>query len=309
MIRDALGPDVETEGVRTLPYLPELPARGPGADIVGRAAHLLVDLPVDLQPQGWRLVDRPGRDAERAASLWGQDLDELAEAFDGYTGRLKLQVAGPWTLASSLWRPLGDRVLDDPGATRDVVASLAEGVRAHLRRVQVLVPGARLVLQVDEPSLGAVMKGRIRSESGYRVLRTPEHGEVVSALAQVLAGQPAELVGVHTCAEDPPVPALLEAGSGFVAVDLAQLNGNRWDDLASAIEDGLQLWAGLQPGGREPERLLLRRWSELGLPVARLRDLGVTPTCGLAGSTPAQALTTTRECLQVASRLAEQGAA
>jgi hypothetical protein len=49
-----------------LPHLPELPARGPGADMIGRGAGLLVDMPVDLQPAGWRLVDRPGRDLRRA---------------------------------------------------------------------------------------------------------------------------------------------------------------------------------------------------------------------------------------------------
>ena len=31
-----------------LPFLPELPDRGPGADGVGRTAALLVELPVDL---------------------------------------------------------------------------------------------------------------------------------------------------------------------------------------------------------------------------------------------------------------------
>ncbi len=50
-----------------LPHLPELPARGPGADMVGRGAALLVDLPVELVPSGWRLTARPGpRPAPRA---------------------------------------------------------------------------------------------------------------------------------------------------------------------------------------------------------------------------------------------------
>ena len=52
-----------------LPYLPELPARGPGADMIGRGAALLVDLHVDVQPSGWRFVDRPGLDQRRAPSL------------------------------------------------------------------------------------------------------------------------------------------------------------------------------------------------------------------------------------------------
>ena len=41
-------------------HLPELPARGPGADLIGRSAAFLVDLAFDLTPAGWRLVARPG---------------------------------------------------------------------------------------------------------------------------------------------------------------------------------------------------------------------------------------------------------
>jgi hypothetical protein len=43
-------------------HLPELPGRGPGADLLGRSAALLVDLSVDLTPAGWRLVPRAGID-------------------------------------------------------------------------------------------------------------------------------------------------------------------------------------------------------------------------------------------------------
>src|SRR3954466_16292074 len=78
-----------------VPYLPELPGRGPGADMIGRAAALLVAVPVDLQPVGWRLVDRPGRDLGRAQAWLPQDLDVLAELAEGYAGPLKLQCPGP----------------------------------------------------------------------------------------------------------------------------------------------------------------------------------------------------------------------
>jgi hypothetical protein len=88
-----------------VPYLPELPARGPGADMIGRAAALLVDMPVDLQPVGWRLVDRPGRDLARAQAWLRQDLDVLAELADGYAGPLKLQAAAPRSWCSSTSRP------------------------------------------------------------------------------------------------------------------------------------------------------------------------------------------------------------
>ena len=143
-VRDLLSED-------GLPYLPELPARGPGADMIGRAAGLLADLAVDLQPMGWRFVDRPGHDAHRTSGLLREDLDELAEAFDGYESDLKVQIAGPWTLASSIWLHRGERSVVDAGATRDVIASLAEGLRVHLGEVAQLVPKANLVVQIDEP--------------------------------------------------------------------------------------------------------------------------------------------------------------
>ena len=305
VVRGELAPG-QADGVAPLPYLPELPTRGPGADMVGRTAQLLVDLPVDLQPQGWRLVDRPGRDVERALALWAQDLDELAEAFDGHVGPLKVQVVGPWTMAAALWKPLGDKVLSDPGATRDLADSLAEGVSEHLRRVQALVPGAQLVLQVDEPSLSAVLAGRIRSDSGYRTLRTPEQGEVQAALARVL-GQPAAAVcGAHCCAGDPPVDVLVGAGAHFLALDLTQLGGRRWEQVAVAHEDGVRLWAGLDLGAADPAEPLRRAWSELGLPVRDLGEVGVIPPCGLAGASPDEALAGTRRVVELAARLAEE---
>ncbi|AXH96087.1 uroporphyrinogen decarboxylase/cobalamine-independent methonine synthase family protein [Ornithinimicrobium avium] len=302
------------EGVTGMPYLSELPARGPGADLLGRTAHLLVDLPVDLQPQGWRLVARPGRDHERAGSWWRQDLDELAEAFDGWAGPLKVQVAGPWTLAAGLWLPLGDRVLSDRGATRDLVGSLAEGVAAHVADVRRLVPGAQVVLQVDEPTLPTVLLGRVRSDSGFRVLRTPGRGEVVAALRTVLEGGGADLAVLHTCASDPPVDVLVQAGAGALALDVAQLDRRRWEELAPTLEAGTALWAGLLPTSGEapaPDAALaplLRGWHELGLEPRDLARVAVTPACGLAGATPDQARALTGATVTTAARLAEVAA-
>lgn len=235
------------EGVRTLPYLPELPARGPGTDMIGRTASLLVDLPVDLQPQGWRMVDRPGRDAERSGSWWRQDLDELAEAFDGWAGPLKLQVAGPWTLAAALWLPLGDRILSDAGATRDVADSLAEGVRLHLANVARLVPGAQLTLQVDEPTLPDILLGHIRSDSGYRVLPTPDQSQAVHVLSTVLAAarDAGATTVVHCCGDEPPVDLLRGAAPDALALDVATLTTRGWDAVATSVEAGVQLWAGV----------------------------------------------------------------
>jgi methionine synthase II (cobalamin-independent) len=317
VVRDLVG-DAAGPGVTGVPYLPELPARGPGAGMVGRAAHLLVDLAVDLQPQGWRLVDRPGVDAERAAAWWRQDLDELAEAYEGWTGPLKLQVTGPWTLASQLWLPLGDRVLSDVGATRDLTESLAEGVAEHVRAVRRLVPEAEPVLQLDEPGLPAVLLGRVRSESGYRVLRTPEPGEVVTALRRVLEGAVAggaTRTVLHCCDSRPPVPVLRDARPDALSVDVAGLGPKAWESLAVAVESGVDLWPGVLPTTGDPTAYrsahddLLSRWHDLGLPRRDLAGLTVTPACGLAGSSPAHARALTEATVRLAQDLAESAAA
>ncbi|MEO6958348.1 MAG: methionine synthase, partial [Antricoccus sp.] len=78
-----------------VPFLAELPARGPGAGMIGRTLGILVGLYVDLQPSAWRIVPRPGVDWRRITDFWGWDLDALQIASEGYTGALKLQYCGP----------------------------------------------------------------------------------------------------------------------------------------------------------------------------------------------------------------------
>src|SRR5262249_21712113 len=109
------------------PHLPELPQRGPGAELIGRGASLLVDLPVEIVPSGWALPARPGRELRRARDYLAQDLDALEERAEGYAGPLKVQAAGPWTLAAGVELATGHKAVSDAGAVRDLVASLAEG--------------------------------------------------------------------------------------------------------------------------------------------------------------------------------------
>ncbi|MDQ6641445.1 MAG: methionine synthase, partial [Actinomycetota bacterium] len=104
-------------GELDLPHVPELPGRGAVADMVGRTLGLVTDLGADLQPAGWRLTDAAGMDQRRARSLLAQDLDCVEEhaALLVEPGRdpgwFKTQVAGPWTLAATVEKPRGDRVL------------------------------------------------------------------------------------------------------------------------------------------------------------------------------------------------------
>jgi methionine synthase II (cobalamin-independent) len=305
-----------------LPHLPELPERGPGAELIGRGATLLVGLPVELQPHGWRLVDHAGRDARRAASYLRSDLDELAEAYDGYAGPFKVQVTGPWTLAASLWLARGERSLTDPGARRDLVESLADGVAAHCAAVRAAVPGAELVVQVDEPSLPAVLAGHLPTASGYGLVRAldPVEAErglaaVVDAIHAVGAGS-----GVHCCAPDVPVGVIRGAGVQAISLDLTLVSRAAWEELAEGIEAGLRLWAGVVPTRsgpvteEQPDGLpgdsavveqLRRPWKGLGLTSDRLARVLVTPTCGLAGAGPATARAALARAVSAARALAD----
>lgn len=316
IVRDTMG-DASRSGVPGIPYLPEMPARGPGADMIGRTAGLLVDLAVDLQPSGWRLVDRPGRDLGRARSFLRSDLDELAEAYAGYEGDLKVQAAGPWTLAACVRLLRGERVLADEGARRDVADSLAEGLRAHLADVAALVPGARLIVQLDEPALPTVLAGELLTSSGLGRLRPVDEDEARSALRAVADAARAAGAGevlAHCCAPDVPLPMLRAAGLDGVSLDTGLLGARGWDEVAVAVEGGTRLWAGAlptddltRPAARVAEGLL-RPWRELGLAHRALDRVVVTPACGLAGASLAEATQAHRTVAEAAAELTEQAA-
>ena len=293
-----------------LPFLPELPARGQHADLAGRSAALLADLPVDLQPAGWRLTTGRSRDGARARDLLSYDLDALQEAADAPPA-LKLQCAGPWTLASLLELPRGDRVLADAGAVDDLAQSLAEGLSRHLADVSARLPGTRLVLQLDEPSLPAVLGGGIPTASGFGRLPAPAASRAVEVLATVLAV--AETPVVHCCASTVPVALLRKAGAGAVSLDATLLTPRDDDPLGEAVEGGTGLLLGVVPAldaplselsaAMEPVRAL---WRRVGMAPERLASsVVVTPTCGLAGASPGHARRALEASARIAQRLAE----
>jgi hypothetical protein len=214
------------------PYLPELPDRGPGADLTGRTAALLVEIPVEVTPRGWRLAERPGRDLARARTMLSSDLDVMEEVLDGFRGPLKIQLCGPWTLAATLELPRTLNVaIADPGAVADLTASLAEGAAAHLAEVAKRVPGAQLVVQFDEPALAAVAGGEVPTASGLSRLRAVEAEPLRERLAQVIASTGKYTV-VHSCAQSVPFGLIRTAGADALSFDLSQLRRGEEDAAA-----------------------------------------------------------------------------
>jgi len=300
------------------PYLAELPGRGPGADLTGRAAALLVGLPVETAPSGWRFAARPGRDVTRAASLLSRDLDELEEAAQGWTGPLKIGVCGPWTLAATIELARSqDPALADPGAVADLTGSLAEGVAAHAAEVRKRVPGATVVLQLDEPSLPAVMAGAVPTASGLNRITEIDDDAAAARLRAVLSAAGGFGV-VHCCAPAVPFPVIKAAGAGAAGFDLGLLRRGEEDSLAEAVESGLGLLTGVitfdgirqrgsgSPAPADAARRIRTLWRRIGQPpAAATASVVITPSCGLAGATPAGARQTLAWCAEAARILPE----
>ncbi len=284
-----------------LPNLAELPARGVGADMIGRTAALLVDIAVEVRPSGYRVADRPGRDHRTAVDLLRFDVDAFDEACDPVRpGWVKVQVTGPWTLAAAVELRTGHKVLTDRGAVREFAASLTEGLRTHLAEVAQRT-GAAVLLQVDEPSLAAVLGGQVPTPSGYGTVRAVSEPAVTDVLRDMVTalGVP---VALHCCAARPPLRVLAGVGAAAIGVDATrpEVAGDTaepaaLDRIGEIWDAGTPLLLGLVPAV-DPRRQVSSRQlagpafdlaDRLGFARARLGTLAVpTPTCGLAGADP-----------------------
>jgi hypothetical protein len=316
------------------PHLAELPARGPGADMTGRTAALLVDLPVETTSRGWRFAARPGRDAGRARALLSSDLDALEEVAGGYRGPLKVQACGPWTLAAMIELARSqDPVLADAGAVADLIESLAEGLAAYLADVRKRVPGATVLLQLDEPALPAVLAGDVPTASGLNRLPALQAAAAEPGLRAVISAARACTV-VHCCAAGVPFGVVAGAGAHAIGFDRAVLRPSQEESLAEAVEAGLGIFAGVErptdpipqkdaerirtttlPSPRQRAEDVIELWRRMGWPTSRkvpgsgpvdlAAQVVLTPGCGMAGASPGYARDVLRRCREAARLLPE----
>lgn len=284
--------------------------------MIGRTGGILTtvasSLGMETTPAGWRIAMAPGKQMRMARSFLGEDLDALEESCQDYRGPVKIQVAGPWTMAASVELRTGERALRDPAAVWDIAQALAEGVREQVADIRRRLPKASAVIvQLDEPGLPAVLAGRIGTASGlstYRAVDAQAAERVLGHVLSVIADAHA-LPGVHCCADDAPVDLLRASRAAFVSVDLTlEPGGGGLDDpLGRALEAGLGLLAGCVPAvgsgsisdrtASAPLHGLLHR---LGLEDERwLNQVVVTPSCGLAGASPAWSRTALAACNSV----------
>ncbi|BBY88132.1 methionine synthase [Mycolicibacterium tokaiense] len=299
--RDAA--EVVVGELHTLTHLVELPARGVGADLIGRAGALLVDITIDTVPRGYRVATRPGAVARRAVSLLGEDLDALEEAWEkaglGASQRtVKIQAPGPITLAAQLELGGGHRAITDAGALRDLTESLAEGIAVHRAEVARRL-GTTVVVQLDEPSLPAALAGRLTGVTGVTPVHPVDEAAAVELLDIVVAAAGTE-VALHCCAADLPWKLLQRSAISAVSVDVTTLQPQDLDGIGEMLQDGTAVMLGVVPAVEPAQRRAVEQVAEeaaritdrLGFNRTVLRErVGITPACGLAGATLAWART------------------
>lgn len=307
-------------------WLPELPARGVGADMAGRTLAMVDGLAFDLQPQGWRLGEHSGVDHERARSILRRDLDDLEEHAQAFTGSVTLTATGPWTLAALLERPRGDKVLADHGARREVAEALGGGLASLLAELHRRLPAVRFCLQLDEPLLPAVMDGRVATASGFSRLRAVDRPVVTDLLQRVtapvrpaLAASDGDLraddVLLHCCAAGLDLDLVGRAGIAAVGLDVGTLTPRDLDAVAGWLEAGRHLRMGLADTATpdavtRPDALVTRALGllrPLGLdPDLLVAGLSVSTACGLANWQVGPAMRQLDALREAAPLLAEQ---
>jgi methionine synthase II (cobalamin-independent) len=299
--------------LHTLTHLVELPDRGVGADMIGRAGALLIDIGIDTVPRGYRIAAGRSAVTRRAASLLDEDVDALEEAWEkaglrGSARTVKVQAPGPITLAAQLELPGGHRAITDAGALRDLAGSLAEGVAAHraelARRLETTV-----VVQFDEPLLPAALLGRLTGVSSLSPVHPVDEVVAISLLDECVATVGGE-VTLHSCASGLPWKALQRSTLHALSVDVSTLVAADLDGVGEFVDSGRTAMLGVVPGTAPERRPSVEELAEsvaaitdrLGFPRSVLRDrVGVTPACGLVGATAGWA----RLALELAQKVAD----
>jgi methionine synthase II (cobalamin-independent) len=299
-----------------LPHLVELPNRGVGADMIGRAGALLVDIAIDTVPRGYRIAARPGAVTRRAKSLLDEDIDAIEEAWERAGGPgsgrpVKVQAPGPITLAAQLELPNGHRALTDAGAVRDLASSLAEGVARHraelARRLATTV-----VVQYDEPVLSAALAGRLTGVTTLNPVHPVDEAAAIGLFDECVAVAGSDVL-LHTCA-DVPWNVLQRSAILAVSVDVSTLGDADYDGLGEFLDSGRAVVFGLvppsapaaPPSAEELASAAVAITDRIGFSRSTVRErVGISPACGLAGADNAWARVAIGLCQRAANAVGD----
>lgn len=305
--------DVILSETGDLPHLPELPARGLGADPVGRTAGLLAAVTVDRGPRSWIMSDRPQLLTRRTWDLLHRDLDALEEAWGTTVPELKIQVTGPWTLSAGIELANGHLVITDRGALRDLTEALIEGVNAHIMQLAKRFR-AKVTVQIDEPRLRDIAGG-LSGASDFNAIRPVNPKDLAERLAGVVQGLSAESVLLNQTGFPPLWEVARDSGADTVLVSLDQVTGTeQLDDFGHTVSTGTRVGLGVTGPEDKVDELLARPreravavagfWGQLGLDPQWLSDrVDVHPRAGITTGTLTQAAGAYRMAVEVEKML------
>ena len=293
-------------GAPHLPFLPHLPALGWRSTPLARTLAVCEGLAFDGASFGWRMVHSGSRGARESALAQDRllsDINLLADRVgaqkkrfgSGQAPAYKIQLAGPLTLAASIYLPGGERAISDAGASRDLLESFLEGLErwAESLREALQAPQALIAVQLDESEFQRLMEGTIPTVSGFRSLSALQphyYQQVYRRVAERFAELNLQLIlDVDGTALKPvqelklltqPRPALdalalLKAmqveGAAPCALllhpDRARLKGpgmlqvpplsdpRSWEPVAQLVEAQAQLWLPVVTSARVPDQV------------------------------------------------------
>lgn len=288
-----------------LPAVPQLSAHDPMESILGQVALSLTGATVGfggvLEIANPDVVDVI--DSDPTGRGWS-GMDAFLAATSGRRDAVKLQVAGPVTVALALVREgvSADRAMRVAAAATGAVAEKTT------KRVTGNLPGAPIVAFLDEPGLTSMG----RSDFPFAI------DEVVDLLAGTLASFGSADTGVHCCG---PADWHVVAAAGPTILSLpAEPLGESAPAIAAHLDQGGWVaWGAVptdRPIGTNPDpqwRALIELWCELTQngcdPVRLRRQALITPACGLAGHGESQAHLVLDLTRQIAERVHGQAVA
>lgn len=285
------------DSIPELIALAELPERGPGGEMLGRTFGILNQLDssfsIDTTVTGWRQSRGENQVMRRAKSWYQEDLDWLEQTVGDDAFNLKLQFAGPVTLASFVEPVAGERLVQDAGAVRELAVGLGEALKLQLIDIKRRLPNATISVQLDEPGLELAVQGGLKRRSGRGNLEPIPSQQVIEWLNSTL--ESAELKPsdswVHSCATNFASDVFKKLNVGTWAVPFSAIRGPRnfevvsnfWDQ-AGFLVIGVNPQKLVEPVGFQSIITAVNKFAkQIGLPVDELpARLGLSPECGLA---------------------------
>lgn len=302
-----------------LPFIVELPDRGPGAEMVGRALGWIQsvtgEFTAELSPHGWRLApvaSAPAGRVQRRAVTWLRaDLDDSLDELAGFDGTVKIGIAGPLTLAATVETSRGHRAISDAGLCRDLSEALAASLPPLIAECRSRLATARWIVQLDEPALPGVLLGALPRTSGWgHWPPVPAHDAEawLRTCVDAIANSGAT-AAVHCCGRDAVEvwDACVGAGVRIMSTPVPANPGEehplgQWLDSGRGWIAGVDVDTDPQAAWGRTEQALDRIGiASGGLPQTMSRQLAISPPCGLASRSQPDAVAALRSASAVST--------